>query len=167
MRGTDTKARVRMLGEAFKASTISKCNLDAEKGECFDLVLILRDACGVPINHPEERFHSLVEAFSSSSAEIHSGEDSEAFSSKKRKQLRRWGGNYGRTELIRSRTHGISADKIPVRTLSRLFSTEIEKHNSTKAEDKKLWIASRLIWFNQPRPPDSSQTAPVKIGPSS
>ncbi|KAL6089857.1 hypothetical protein STEG23_023328 [Scotinomys teguina] len=34
-------------------------------------------------------------------------------------------------------------------------------------EDEKLWIASRLIWFDQPRPPDSSQTAPVKIGPSS
>ncbi|KAL6091848.1 hypothetical protein STEG23_023920, partial [Scotinomys teguina] len=35
------------------------------------------------------------------------------------------------------------------------------------AEDEDLWIASRLIWFDQPRPPDSSQTAPVKIGPSS
>ncbi|KAL6092443.1 hypothetical protein STEG23_022789 [Scotinomys teguina] len=34
-------------------------------------------------------------------------------------------------------------------------------------EDKNLWIASRLIWFDQPKPPDSSQTAPVKIGPSS
>ncbi|KAL6031271.1 hypothetical protein STEG23_018612 [Scotinomys teguina] len=34
-------------------------------------------------------------------------------------------------------------------------------------EDENLWIASRLIWFDQPRPPDSSQTAPVKIGPSS
>ncbi|KAL6065662.1 hypothetical protein STEG23_028023 [Scotinomys teguina] len=33
-------------------------------------------------------------------------------------------------------------------------------------EDENLWIASRLIWFDQPRPPDSSQTAPVKIGPS-
>ncbi|KAL6040034.1 hypothetical protein STEG23_015600 [Scotinomys teguina] len=37
----------------------------------------------------------------------------------------------------------------------------------TGQEDEKLWIASRLIWFDQPRPPDSSQTAPVKIGPSS
>ncbi|KAL6045713.1 hypothetical protein STEG23_007280 [Scotinomys teguina] len=36
-----------------------------------------------------------------------------------------------------------------------------------KKEDENLWIASRLIWFDQPRPPDSSQTAPVKIGPSS
>ncbi|KAL6034832.1 hypothetical protein STEG23_015275, partial [Scotinomys teguina] len=55
-----------------------------------------------------------------------------------------------------------------------------------ETEDEKLWIASRLIWFDQPRPPDSSsdvpnpdqlqdnwlkdeasQTAPVKIGPSS
>ncbi|KAL6043415.1 hypothetical protein STEG23_007995, partial [Scotinomys teguina] len=35
------------------------------------------------------------------------------------------------------------------------------------AKDEKLWIASRLIWFDKPRPPDSSQTAPVKIGPSS
>ncbi|KAL6034808.1 hypothetical protein STEG23_006679, partial [Scotinomys teguina] len=34
-------------------------------------------------------------------------------------------------------------------------------------EDENLWIASRLIWFDQSRPPDSSQTAPVKIGPSS
>ncbi|KAL6056121.1 hypothetical protein STEG23_003059, partial [Scotinomys teguina] len=34
-------------------------------------------------------------------------------------------------------------------------------------EDENLWIASRLVWFDQPRPPDSSQTAPVKIGPSS
>ncbi|KAL6066209.1 hypothetical protein STEG23_016758, partial [Scotinomys teguina] len=34
-------------------------------------------------------------------------------------------------------------------------------------EDENLWIASRRIWFDQPRPPDSSQTAPVKIGPSS
>ncbi|KAL6063377.1 hypothetical protein STEG23_021192, partial [Scotinomys teguina] len=33
-------------------------------------------------------------------------------------------------------------------------------------EDENLWIASRLIWFDQPRPPDFSQTAPVKIGPS-
>ncbi|KAL6091615.1 hypothetical protein STEG23_018143 [Scotinomys teguina] len=33
-------------------------------------------------------------------------------------------------------------------------------------EDENLWIASRLIWFDQPSPPDSSQTAPVKIGPS-
>ncbi|KAL6094164.1 hypothetical protein STEG23_014578 [Scotinomys teguina] len=34
-------------------------------------------------------------------------------------------------------------------------------------EDENLWIASRLIWFDQPRSPDSSQTAPVKIGPLS
>ncbi|KAL6071090.1 hypothetical protein STEG23_029639, partial [Scotinomys teguina] len=34
-------------------------------------------------------------------------------------------------------------------------------------KDENLWIASRLIWFDQPRPPDCSQTAPVKIGPSS
>ncbi|KAL6087974.1 hypothetical protein STEG23_022834 [Scotinomys teguina] len=34
-------------------------------------------------------------------------------------------------------------------------------------ENENLWIASRLVWFDQPRPPDSSQTAPVKIGPSS
>ncbi|KAL6085116.1 hypothetical protein STEG23_032431 [Scotinomys teguina] len=34
-------------------------------------------------------------------------------------------------------------------------------------KDENLWIASRLIWFDQPRPPDSSQTSPVKIGPSS
>ncbi|KAL6093692.1 hypothetical protein STEG23_024396 [Scotinomys teguina] len=33
-------------------------------------------------------------------------------------------------------------------------------------KDENLWIASRLIWFDQSRPPDSSQTAPVKIGPS-
>ncbi|KAL6058479.1 hypothetical protein STEG23_023495 [Scotinomys teguina] len=36
-----------------------------------------------------------------------------------------------------------------------------------KKEDENLWIASKLIWFDQPRPPDSSQTAPVKTGPSS
>ncbi|KAL6033221.1 hypothetical protein STEG23_000030, partial [Scotinomys teguina] len=35
------------------------------------------------------------------------------------------------------------------------------------SKDENLWIASRLTWFDQPRPPDSSQTAPVKIGPSS
>ncbi|KAL6056375.1 hypothetical protein STEG23_016533 [Scotinomys teguina] len=30
--------------------------------------------------------------------------------------------------------------------------------------NENLWIASRLVWFDQPRPPDSSQTAPVRIG---
>ncbi|KAL6067067.1 hypothetical protein STEG23_031995, partial [Scotinomys teguina] len=49
---------------------------------------------------------------------------------------------------------------------------EIENQNhliskDPEKEDENLWIASRLIWFDQPRPPDSSQTAPVKIGPSS
>ncbi|KAL6051909.1 hypothetical protein STEG23_000273 [Scotinomys teguina] len=39
-------------------------------------------------------------------------------------------------------------------------------HHVVEQEDENLWIASRLIWFDQPRPPDSSQTAPVKIGPS-
>ncbi|KAL6071863.1 hypothetical protein STEG23_008820 [Scotinomys teguina] len=54
-------------------------------------------------------------------------------------------------------------------------------------EDENLWIASRLIWFDQPRAPEkffrcsniqisfkatdsedeTSQTPPVKIGPSS
>ncbi|KAL6091721.1 hypothetical protein STEG23_016549 [Scotinomys teguina] len=34
-------------------------------------------------------------------------------------------------------------------------------------EGENLWIVSRLVWFDLPRPPDSSQTAPVKIGPSS
>ncbi|KAL6089645.1 hypothetical protein STEG23_032883 [Scotinomys teguina] len=34
-------------------------------------------------------------------------------------------------------------------------------------EDENLWIASRMVWFDQPRPPDSSQTDPVKIEPSS
>ncbi|KAL6034372.1 hypothetical protein STEG23_030540 [Scotinomys teguina] len=34
-------------------------------------------------------------------------------------------------------------------------------------EDENLRIASRMVWFDQPRPPDSSKTAPVKIGPSS
>ncbi|KAL6036397.1 hypothetical protein STEG23_012628, partial [Scotinomys teguina] len=33
------------------------------------------------------------------------------------------------------------------------------------SQDENLRIASRLIRFDQPRPPDSSQTAPVKIGP--
>ncbi|KAL6090257.1 hypothetical protein STEG23_023927, partial [Scotinomys teguina] len=27
-------------------------------------------------------------------------------------------------------------------------------------EDENLWIASRLIWFDQPRPPDSSSDVP-------
>ncbi|KAL6088460.1 hypothetical protein STEG23_005739 [Scotinomys teguina] len=40
-------------------------------------------------------------------------------------------------------------------------------HRRKNAEDENLWIASRMVWFNQPRPPDSSQTAPVKTGPSS
>ncbi|KAL6089107.1 hypothetical protein STEG23_029220 [Scotinomys teguina] len=40
-------------------------------------------------------------------------------------------------------------------------------HHVVEQEDENLWTASRLIWFDQPRPPDSSQTAPVKIGPSS
>ncbi|KAL6094073.1 hypothetical protein STEG23_020979 [Scotinomys teguina] len=39
-------------------------------------------------------------------------------------------------------------------------------HHVVEQEDENLWIASRLIWFDQPRPPDFSQTAPVKIGPS-
>ncbi|KAL6083532.1 hypothetical protein STEG23_031436 [Scotinomys teguina] len=44
---------------------------------------------------------------------------------------------------------------------------ETQENFQLQLEDEKLWIASRLIWFDQPRPPDSSQTAPVKIGPSS
>ncbi|KAL6061193.1 hypothetical protein STEG23_011269, partial [Scotinomys teguina] len=50
---------------------------------------------------------------------------------------------------------------INLNTDSKVIST------SHLAEDENLWIASGLIWFDQPRPPDSSQTAPVKIGPSS
>ncbi|KAL6088803.1 hypothetical protein STEG23_030688 [Scotinomys teguina] len=68
----------------------------------------------------------------------------------------------------------------------RKIARIIELQESIGKEDEKLWIASRLIWFDQPRPPDSSsdvpksrsasrqllkdeasQTAPVKIGPSS
>ncbi|KAL6059740.1 hypothetical protein STEG23_009662 [Scotinomys teguina] len=41
------------------------------------------------------------------------------------------------------------------------------KRRCRVTKDENLWIASRLIWFDKPRPPDSSQTAPVKIGPSS
>ncbi|KAL6089077.1 hypothetical protein STEG23_021012 [Scotinomys teguina] len=51
---------------------------------------------------------------------------------------------------------------------NKKLKTYIEKISDLiHKEDENLWIASRLIWFDQPRPPDSSQTAPVKIGPSS
>ncbi|KAL6044786.1 hypothetical protein STEG23_019234 [Scotinomys teguina] len=50
---------------------------------------------------------------------------------------------------------------------SALISTYWSSNIFTFQEDENLWIASRLIWFDQLRPPDSSQTAPVKIGPSS
>ncbi|KAL6089067.1 hypothetical protein STEG23_027555, partial [Scotinomys teguina] len=52
-----------------------------------------------------------------------------------------------------------------------LYITHIQSHTGLPGplaqEDENLWIDSRLIWFDQSRPPDSSQTAPVKIGPSS
>ncbi|KAL6047916.1 hypothetical protein STEG23_016355, partial [Scotinomys teguina] len=32
---------------------------------------------------------------------------------------------------------------------------------AAEAEDENLWIASRLIWFNQPRPPDRSSDVPT------
>ncbi|KAL6032081.1 hypothetical protein STEG23_025500 [Scotinomys teguina] len=52
-----------------------------------------------------------------------------------------------------------------------LYITHIRSHTGLPGplaqEDENLWIASRLVWFDQPRPPDSSQTAPVKIEPSS
>ncbi|KAL6093101.1 hypothetical protein STEG23_032555 [Scotinomys teguina] len=46
------------------------------------------------------------------------------------------------------------------------MKTSAKERVTLNKEDEDLWIASRLIWFDQPRPPDSSQTAPVKIGPS-
>ncbi|KAL6086867.1 hypothetical protein STEG23_024127 [Scotinomys teguina] len=58
-------------------------------------------------------------------------------------------------------------EKTPVREEEKTPACDGRGHHVVEQEDKKLWIASRLIWFNQPRPPDSSQTAPVKIGPSS
>ncbi|KAL6088900.1 hypothetical protein STEG23_029188 [Scotinomys teguina] len=51
--------------------------------------------------------------------------------------------------------------------LENVILTEVTQNQKDKHEDENLWIASRLIWFDQSRPPDSSQTAPVKIGPSS
>ncbi|KAL6044148.1 hypothetical protein STEG23_019828 [Scotinomys teguina] len=51
---------------------------------------------------------------------------------------------------------------------NKKLKTYIEKISDLiHKEDENLRIASRMVWFNQPRPPDSSQTAPVKIGPSS
>ncbi|KAL6039999.1 hypothetical protein STEG23_015565 [Scotinomys teguina] len=52
-------------------------------------------------------------------------------------------------------------------TLSDGLSKSFWVIDNFDREDENLWIASRLIWFDQPRPPDSSQTSPVKIGPSS
>ncbi|KAL6035026.1 hypothetical protein STEG23_011558 [Scotinomys teguina] len=49
----------------------------------------------------------------------------------------------------------------------RKIAKTIKLQGSIGKEDENLWIASRLIWFDQSRPPDSSQTAPVKTGPSS
>ncbi|KAL6083996.1 hypothetical protein STEG23_002515 [Scotinomys teguina] len=51
--------------------------------------------------------------------------------------------------------------------VQRTVTRTIVLQETIGKEDENLWIASRLIWFDQPRPPDSSQTAPVKIGPSS
>ncbi|KAL6069428.1 hypothetical protein STEG23_009781 [Scotinomys teguina] len=51
--------------------------------------------------------------------------------------------------------------------LEKVILSEVTQTQTDKYEDENLWIASRLIWFDQPRPPDSSQTAPVKIEQSS
>ncbi|KAL6056983.1 hypothetical protein STEG23_009791 [Scotinomys teguina] len=57
-------------------------------------------------------------------------------------------------------------EKTPVRDEEKTPACDGRGHHVVEQEDENLWIASRLIWFDQPRPPDSSQTAPVKIGPS-
>ncbi|KAL6067515.1 hypothetical protein STEG23_018219 [Scotinomys teguina] len=57
-------------------------------------------------------------------------------------------------------------EKTPVRDEEKTPACHGRGHHVVEQEDENLWIASRLIWFDQPRPPDSSQTAPVKIGPS-
>ncbi|KAL6034722.1 hypothetical protein STEG23_001701, partial [Scotinomys teguina] len=58
-------------------------------------------------------------------------------------------------------------DKIEKAGRRREASPPRREEDVGVTEDENLWIASRLIWFDQSRPPDSSQTAPVKIGPSS
>ncbi|KAL6081437.1 hypothetical protein STEG23_000908, partial [Scotinomys teguina] len=65
---------------------------------------------------------------------------------------------------------GITVNFLSVFTqLRERFNLNTVKLHIAKqlSKGENLWIASRLIRFNQPRPPDSSQTAPVKIGPSS
>ncbi|KAL6031337.1 hypothetical protein STEG23_011945 [Scotinomys teguina] len=39
-------------------------------------------------------------------------------------------------------------------------SPPLGRQDVAVTEDEKLWIASRLIWFDQPRPPDSSSDVP-------
>ncbi|KAL6032050.1 hypothetical protein STEG23_025203, partial [Scotinomys teguina] len=71
--------------------------------------------------------------------------------------------------------------------IKRFLVNSVVFGDFSSQEDKNLWIASRLIWFDQPRAPEkffrcsniqisfkasgskdeASQTAPVKIGPSS
>ncbi|KAL6084640.1 hypothetical protein STEG23_022875, partial [Scotinomys teguina] len=45
-------------------------------------------------------------------------------------------------------------------TSSRYFF-EDSTNQAISTEDENLWIASRLIWFDQPRPPDRSSDVPT------
>ncbi|KAL6037138.1 hypothetical protein STEG23_007443 [Scotinomys teguina] len=56
--------------------------------------------------------------------------------------------------------------KTPVREEEKTPACDGRGHHVVEPDNENLWIAFRLVWFDQPRPPDSSQTAPVKIGPS-
>ncbi|KAL6059759.1 hypothetical protein STEG23_009681 [Scotinomys teguina] len=67
--------------------------------------------------------------------------------------------------MVESVTIGLNADT-KLYKVSR-YSSHSDANSSDGKEDENLWIASRMVWFDQSRPPDSSQTAPVKIEPSS
>ncbi|KAL6054412.1 hypothetical protein STEG23_008098 [Scotinomys teguina] len=78
-------------------------------------------------------------------------------------------------KVLKTETQGINAMQVAdaLRSTSLLLTESHEgrlddgQNKGIATEDENLRIASRMVWFNQPRPPDSSQTAPVKIGPSS
>ncbi|KAL6086941.1 hypothetical protein STEG23_010294 [Scotinomys teguina] len=51
-------------------------------------------------------------------------------------------------------------EKTPVREEEEKPACDGGAHHVVEQEDENLWIASRLIWFDQPRPPDSSSDVP-------
>ncbi|KAL6030387.1 hypothetical protein STEG23_024297 [Scotinomys teguina] len=50
--------------------------------------------------------------------------------------------------------------KTPVRDEEKTPARHGRGHHVVEQDNENLWIASRLIWFDQPRPPDSSSDVP-------